>query len=71
MAVKCNFISLGKTNKYILLIISAVLFKIGLNLFKPYFDNTDEILYLSEIPKIFFYSLGLSLSFSLYLIYKK
>ena len=71
MAIKCNSISLGKTNKYILLIITASFFKIVLWRLNLYFDYRDGVVYLSEIPQIIFYSLGLSLSFSLYLIYKK
>ena len=66
-----KFISLGKVNKYILLIVSGVLFKLCLSLFKEKFYTENEIIHLSGIPLIFFYSFGLSLSFSLYIIYKR
>ena len=73
MSNKCKLISLGKTNKKIFLIISAVIFKIFVWQFEQlsYFDEGDTILRFNNILKSFFYSLGLLLSFSLYLIYIK
>ena len=75
MSIKCNLISLGKINKYILLIFSAGLFKLLLKLFQDYINldlnSGKEPILWNNIPHIFFYSLGLSLSFSLTLIYKK
>ena len=71
MSLKCKLISLGKINKYILLIFSAILFKIGLSQIEGIFIIKSETLNLINISLSIFNSLGLSLSFSLYLIYKK
>ena len=58
MSSKCKLISLGKTNKYILLIFSAGLFKLFLKLFQDYINldlnSGKEPILWNNIPHIFF-----------------
>ena len=74
MSYDCKFISLGKVNKYILLVFSAALFQEGLLYLFSYINfgsNYEKIIAWNYIILTLFYSLGLCLSFILFFIYKK
>ena len=73
MSTGCKLISFGKINKYILLVLSAAIFKTGESILKKYTKFSSEIrikiIDLNNIFIVFFYSLGLLLSIILYFIY--
>ena len=64
---KCKLISLGKINKYFLIIISASIFKIFQYDFS---SNLKSLKNFDNINQILVYSLGLSLSIIIFFIYK-
>ena len=70
MSSKCTIISIGKINKYILLVFSAALFRISLIVLQEpmNFDlpSNSKIINWNGIIFILFYSIGLSLSISLF-----
>ena len=69
---KCKLISLGKINKYFLIIFSTFICKICLFDFShnmPYTSNSSIV--LDNIIQTIFYSLGLSLSIIIFFIYKR
>ena len=68
----CKIMSLGKINKYIILVFIAGLLQLGIFLYTSkiaIFGNSID-LYKNNIIQIQFYSLGLSLSIILFFIYK-
>ena len=72
MPYKCKLISFGKINKYILLIFTAAVSGFFIVEFAPVEfseKNSYEFFYFGNIIQTLFYSLGLTLSFSFYLIY--
>ena len=73
MSANCKLITFGKINKYFLLIFAAVLIRV----FSEYFieskytkKDQDESNNIDNILIAFFYSLGLSLSISLFFVHK-
>ena len=72
MGCKCKLITLGKINKYFLIIFSASVCKLCLFIFSYYAQSTsNSIINLNNVIQTWFYSLGLSLSVIIFIIYKR